>query len=319
VAAVLVTGVAGFIGSRLAERLIEAGDEVVGIDRLSHFYDVALKQRNLERLRSSDSFRFVEADLNDIDLEPLVGEAEVVYHLAAQPGVRVSWGDDFAIYARDNILATQRLLEAARAVDLPTLVAASSSSVYGDAQEYPVAESTPRRPISPYGVTKLASEELCRLYATQFGVTTVGLRYFTIFGPRQRPDMAFSRFIAAGRDGNPIEVYGDGLQVRDFTFVDDAVAATIAAASRGKPGSTYNVAGGTQATVLEVIEQLRGLLDKDIEVHHKPAAPGDVRRTGADSTLVRTELGFTPSVPLAEGLRLQVEAALGPAGDQAGG
>jgi len=305
----LITGVAGFIGSRLAEEVIAAGGSVVGVDRMSTFYDPAIKRRNIAQVRESERFRLVEADLNEIDLEPLMEESQVVYHLAAQPGVRVSWGREFEVYVRDNVLATQRLLEAARAVGVDRVVAASSSSVYGDAESYPVTEHSRRRPISPYGVTKLASEELCRLYATQFGVETIGLRYFTIFGPRQRPDMAFSRFIEAGRAGRPIEVYGDGLQVRDFTFVDDAVAATIASATNGRPGETYNVAGGTEASVLDVVGLLGPMVGREIEVDHQPAAAGDVRRTGADVTNARNDLGYEPNVSLEEGLRRQVEAS----------
>ncbi len=305
----LITGVAGFIGSRLAEEVIAAGGSVVGVDRMSTFYDPAIKRRNIAQVRESERFRLIEADLNEIDLEPLMEESQVVYHLAAQPGVRVSWGREFEVYVRDNVLATQRLLEAARAVGVDRVVAASSSSVYGDAESYPVTEHSRRRPISPYGVTKLASEELCRLYATQFGVETIGLRYFTIFGPRQRPDMAFSRFIEAGRAGRPIEVYGDGLQVRDFTFVDDAVAATIASATNGRPGETYNVAGGTEASVLDVVGLLGPLLGRRIEVDHQPAAAGDVRRTGADVASAREDLGYEPRVSLQEGLERQVEAS----------
>jgi UDP-glucuronate 4-epimerase len=316
---VMVTGVAGFIGSRLAEQLLQDGTEVHGVDRLSDFYDPALKRRNLERLHDFEGFEFTEADLNELELETPVGEVEVVYHLAAQPGVRVSWGRDFETYVRDNVLATQRLLEAARAVNLPSLVAASSSSVYGDADSYPVAESARRRPISPYGVTKLASEELCRLYATQFDVQTVGLRYFTIFGPGQRPDMAFQRFIEAGYTGAPIEVYGDGLQVRDFTYVDDAVAATIASATRGAPGATYNVAGGTEASVLDVISILSDVVGREIAVNFRPAAPGDVRRTGADSSLARADLGYEPAVSLLDGLRRQAAAYAERPGAQLGG
>ena len=197
----------------------------------------------------------------------------------------MSWGSDFDVYVRDNVLATQRLLEAARADRRRTGGRRLLFVRVRERRALPRLGVGPRRPISPYGVTKLAAEELCRLYATQFSVPTVGLRYFTIFGPRQRPDMAFSRFIAAAREGRPIEVYGDGLQVRDFTYVDDAVAATIAAATRGSTGSTYNVAGGCRATVLDVIERLRALLERELTVTHLPAAPGDVRETSADIRL----------------------------------
>src|SRR5215213_5528429 len=229
----LVTGAAGFIGSHLADRLLADGVEVRAVDRLSDYYDVDLKRANLANLETHSSFSFLEGDLNQTELGPLLDGVEVVFHLAAQPGVRASWGREFEIYLSDNLLATQRLLEECRERELRRFVFASSSSIYGDAERFPTKETDPPAPVSPYGVTKLAAEHLSRQYFGGFGVPTVGLRYFTIFGPRQRPDMAFNRFIRAGLDGEAIDVYGDGLQERDFTYVGDAVEATVAAGDRG--------------------------------------------------------------------------------------
>ena len=257
---VLITGVAGFIGSHLAERLVDSGESVVGTDGFTTYYDPTLKRRNIEDLARSERFRLVEGNLRDLELSGLLAGVDVVYHLAGQPGVRRSWGREFEIYVNENLLATQLLLEAVRDTDVRRFVFASSSSVYGDAERLPTCESDTPQPVSPYGVTKLACEHLCHLYFSRFGVPTVPLRYFTVFGPRQRPDMAFTRFIEAATEEREIEIFGDGLQSRDFTYVDDAVSATIAASSRGRPGEVYNVAGGSQATVLQVIEILGDLL-----------------------------------------------------------
>ena len=304
----LVTGAAGFIASHLAERLLADGNEVRGIDRLSDYYDVELKRANLALLEAQAGFSFVEEDINETDLEGLLDGVEVVFHLAAQPGVRASWGREFEIYLSDNLLATQRLLEASRERELPRFVFASSSSIYGDAESFPTKETDVPAPVSPYGVTKLAGEHLCRQYFRGFGVPTVALRYFTIFGPRQRPDMAFNRFIRAGLDGEPIQVFGDGLQERDFTYVADAVSATIAAGDRGTPGAAYNVAGGNAATVAGVVETLGSLLGGELAIDRQAAVIGDARKTGADTTRARKDLGYEPSVPLEEGLRRQIDA-----------
>jgi UDP-glucuronate 4-epimerase len=304
----LVTGAAGFIGSHLSERLLGDGVEVRGVDRLSDYYDVELKRANLGLLETQPGFTFTEGDLNEIDLGSLLDGVDVVFHLAAQPGVRASWGREFEIYLADNLLATQRLLEEARHHELRRFVFASSSSIYGDAEHFPTKETDTPAPVSPYGVTKLAAEHLARQYFRGFGVPTVALRYFTIFGPRQRPDMAFNRFIRAGLDGEQIAVFGDGLQERDFTYVSDAVEATVAAGDRGAPGGAYNVAGGNAATVADVIEILGGLLGGELAVDHQPAVVGDARKTGADTSSAREDLGYSPAVPLEEGLRLQVEA-----------
>jgi UDP-glucuronate 4-epimerase len=304
----LVTGAAGFIGSRLAERLLDEGHAVRGIDRFSDFYEPARKRANADRLAGRDGFDLVEGDLCEIALDGALDGVEVVFHLAAQPGVRTSWGSEFDVYLHDNVLATQRLLEAARHGGVERVVFASSSSIYGDAERYPTSEESTPQPISPYGVTKLAGEHLCRLYGGQFGLHTVVLRYFTIFGPGQRPDMAFARFIEAALEGRPLEVFGDGRQERDFTYVDDAVAATIAAGERGGSGEVYNVAGGARASVLDVIDALHSALGRSLEARHEATAPGDVRQTGADTAKARRDLGFEPQVSLERGLRLQVEA-----------
>jgi nucleoside-diphosphate-sugar epimerase len=305
---VLITGVAGFIGSHLGERLIDSGESVVGIDSFTTYYDPAVKRRNIERLMSSDSFRLVEGSLREVDLNDLVADMDVVYHLAAQPGVRRSWGREFQIYLDENLLAMQQLLEAVRDADVERLVFASSSSIYGDAERMPTHELDSPRPVSPYGVTKLAGEHLCHLYFSRFDVPTVLLRYFTVYGPRQRPDMAFTRFVQAAAEDREIEVFGDGLQSRDFTYVDDAVGATIAAAKKGRPGEVYNVAGGAQASVLEVIEILGELLGRGVPVRHLPPVPGDARHTGADIKKARDELGYAPRTGLQEGLSKQIAA-----------
>jgi UDP-glucuronate 4-epimerase len=304
----LVTGAAGFIGSHLSERLLEDGAEVRGVDRFSDYYDPVLKRRNLAALEGQAGFGFTEGDLSRLELGSLLDGVDVIFHLAAQPGVRSSWGREFEIYLRDNLLATQRLLEAAHEVELRRFVFASSSSIYGDAQRFPTQESDPPAPVSPYGVTKLAGEQLCRLYLKSFGVPTVALRYFTIFGPRQRPDMAFNRFIRAGLDGEAIQIYGDGLQERDFTYVADAVAATVAAADGGVPGEAYNIAGGNSATVADVVEMLGRLIGGELATEHLPAVAGDARKTGADTAAAREDLGYSPAVPLEEGLHRQLEA-----------
>ena len=308
---ILVTGAAGFIGSQLSERLVGEGNEVIGIDRLSDYYEPDRKRANLTNLNESDGFRFLEQSINEVDAAELLDGVEVVYHLAGQPGVRASWGDEFAVYLEDNVQATQRLLEAAKGRELQRFVLASSSSVYGDAEHFPTSEEELPRPVSPYGVTKLAAEHLGRLYAKAFDVPTVGLRYFTIFGPRQRPDMAFCRFVDAALEDGTVEIYGDGEQSRDFTFVEDCIDATIAAASEGRPGGVYNIAGGTQATVLDVLDILGDLVGHEIKREHKPAFAGDARRTGADTSRARADLGYSPKVTLQAGIERQLDARRG--------
>lgn len=308
---VLVTGSAGFIGSHLCERLIADGHHVVGADCFSGYYERRVKEANLARLRDCARFEQVEIDLATDALDALVDGVELIFHQAAQPGVRASWGQHFATYARDNILATQRLLEAVKERPLRKFVYASSSSVYGDAEAFPTSEAALPRPVSPYGVTKLAAEHLVQLYWRNYGVPAVSLRYFTVYGPRQRPDMAFHRFIRWALAGEPIQVYGDGEQTRDFTFVDDAVAANVAAGLSPEAGRVFNIGGGSQASVNQVLAIISTLLERPLDVHHLATERGDVRHTAADTRLARELLGFCPRTDLATGLEAEVQWLLG--------
>ena len=306
---VVVTGVAGFIGSHLAEALAKRGDELVGIDSFSPYYGVERKRANLGALAGDDVFTLVVGDINELDLESLLEGIDVVYHLAGQPGVGASWGQAFDVYLAQNVLTTQKLLEAGKATNVKRFVLASSSSIYGQAERFPTRESDVPQPVSPYGVTKAAAEQLCHLYHQAFGIESVILRYFTIFGPRQRPDMLFSRMISSALDSRPLTIIGDGHQSRDFTYVADAVAATIAAADTGISGSTYNIAGGFQATVLEVVELLEQLVGRPLAREHVDPVPGDLRKTGADTSAARRDLAYAPSVSLEDGLARQLEHA----------
>ena len=312
----LVTGCAGFLGSHLSERLIDMGEEVAGVDSFTDYYPRQVKERNVEALRNHARFRLFELDLGSDPLEGVLDGVDTVFHLAAQPGVRGSFGASFARYAHDNMLATQRLLEASTAARVRTFVYASSSSVYGDSLAYPTPEDTRRAPISPYGLTKLATEELAAVYGRLDRLHTVGLRYFTVYGPRQRPDMAFARFFASALAGNPVKILGDGSQVRDFTFIDDAVSGTIAAALRGRPGAVYNIGGGTQVKLIEALGRIEQLLDRKIKVEHLPVARGDVRRTRSDPRKAAIELDFSPRVGIEEGLTRQAGWTLAHTSDQ---
>jgi UDP-glucose 4-epimerase len=304
---VLVTGVAGFIGSHLAERLIAEGRSVLGVDCFTDYYARDRKESNLERLRSEASFELKETDLSVDELEDLVADASAVCHLAAQAGVRASWGSEFGSYVDSNVTATQRLLEASKDRDLARFVYASSSSVYGETTDLPMREDGRVRPISPYGVTKLAAEHLALLYHRSYGVPVVSLRYFTVYGPRQRPDMAFHRFVRAAAGGEPVTIFGDGEQTRDFTFVDDVVEATVRALDGGPPGEVFNVGGGSRVTLNEALAAIEEAMGVPIERRHEPKARGDVSDTLADNRKARERLGFRPRVGLAEGLRLQCE------------
>jgi len=303
----LVTGVAGFLGSTLAEALRGSGFDVLGVDAFTSNYDVAVKRGNLTRLAEDPGFRLVEADLRHADLGPLLEGVTHVAHLAALPGVRQSWGDSFREYAEHNVVATQRLLEAVRERPVARIAVASSSSVYGAARRAPTAEDEPRRPISPYGVTKLAAEALVHAYRTEHGVPAVALRYFTVYGPRQRPDMGFHRFFEAGRHGIPVTVYGDGGQTRDFTFVEDAIQATIAALTRPAAEFAYNVGGGHRVALVDVLHRIEGLVGRPIERRHIEPQRGDPRDTAADTALARRDLGYEPRTSLEQGLSRQWE------------
>jgi len=303
----VVTGGAGFIGSHLCERLLELGHQVVGIDAFTDYYDHRRKEENLEASRAHPNFTFHELDLVDADLRRPLRGATVVYHLAGQPGVRPSWGSQFDRYVRDNILATQRLLECVKDTPIERLVFAGSSSVYGDAEMFPTKESALPRPVSPYGVTKLAAEHLTLLYTKNFGLPAVSVRYFTVYGPRQRPDMAFSRFMDALVNSEAIEVFGDGEQTREFTYVSDAVEGTIKAASADVAGLVITLGGGSRVTVNRVLDTLDDISRSRARRRYLPAAPGDPRHTGASINLARERLGWEPRVSLREGLTRQWE------------
>jgi nucleoside-diphosphate-sugar epimerase len=290
-----VTGAAGFIGSHLAEALAGAGHEVVGIDCFSDYYDQALKEENASGL---DVLRLDLAE-DELDFAGFDG----VFHLAAQPGVR-SFGDVFPLYMHQNVLASQRVFEAA-ARDGVRVVFSSSSSVYGEAERYPTPEETTPRPISPYGITKLAGEHLARAYERSFGLDAVVLRYFNAFGSRQRPDMAFAKIARALVQERPFDLFGDGRQTRGFTDVSDVVAATVAAMERAPAGGLYNVGGGTEASMLDAIAVFERLAGRRLELREHPPVPGDQRRTSADTTRIREALGWQPRVSLADGLRAQ--------------
>ncbi len=300
----VVTGAAGFIGSLLSEALTRRGDEVVGIDSFTDYYDPRLKEQNAKGL----NVRRIDLAVDELDFAGCDG----VFHLAGQPGVR-SFGGIFPLYVERNVVASQRVFEAA-ARDGVRVVFASSSSVYGEAERYPTPEDTPPSPLSPYGITKLTCEHLARAYARSFDLDAVVLRYFNAFGPRQRPDMAFTKLVHCLISGEPFDLYGDGEQSRGWTYVDDVVEATILAMSGGS--GTYNVGGGVEASLREGIDILEGLAGRSLEIRKQPPVPGDQRRTNADTTRIRTELGWAPTVSLEDGLRAQWEWASATVGAQ---
>lgn len=304
---VVVTGAAGFIGSHLTESLLADGHEVTGVDAFVDYYPRAQKERNLETARASGRFTFVEGLIQELDLAPILTGAGQVYHLAAQAGVRASWGREFEGYTGHNVLATQRLLEAAMEAGVPRVVNASSSSVYGDAASLPLREDGGCRPLSPYGVTKLAAENLGILYEKNHGLPVVSLRYFTVYGPRQRPDMAFHKFLKICRDGGTIRVYGDGRQTRDFTYIADIVAATRAAGDSGRPGCVYNVGGGERIALLDVLALIQRVTGRTVAIVHEEDQKGDMRDTFADTSAARRDLGFRSTVALPEGLAAEWE------------
>jgi nucleoside-diphosphate-sugar epimerase len=294
----LVTGAAGFIGSHLAEALLAAGDEVLGVDAFTDYYDRSRKERN------AAGIEVLEADLAEAGLAPLLAGVDGVFHLAGQPGVRASWGDDFEVYVRRNVLVSQRVFEAAAAAGV-RVVFASSSSVYGDAEQYPTPETVAPQPISPYGITKLACEHLAAAIARAAALDAVVLRYFTVYGPRQRPDMAFTAMLEALARGDGFRLFGDGGAARSFTYVGDAVEATIAAMAHGRSGESYNVGGGDEATMYEAIELAERISGRTLAVERVAAAAGDVRRTKADVSKAAADLGWAPRTSLEDGMRAQ--------------
>ena len=314
----LVTGCAGFIGSHLTEALLDEGDEVVGVDCFNDNYGRRQKLRNLERARDWEAFDFVPIDLSRGELKDLVGDCDVVFHLAAEPGVRASWGSRFDNYLRNNVLATQHLLEAAKEWPEKRFVYASSSAIYGQAETVPTNETVTPRPFSPYGTTKLAGEHLCNLYHGNYGVQALALRYFSVYGPRQRPDMAFSVFCRAVLRREPLRIFGDGRQTRDFTYVGDVVQATRAAAlAPSVAGEVFNIGGGSRISLAHTVEVLERLVGRHLLVELDRKWEGDVRHTGADTSRARARLGFEPTTDLHKGLQLQFEWAVA-AGESAG-
>lgn len=302
----LVTGAAGFVGSHLAEALVARGDDVRGVDSFTPYYDPSDKRANLDGLRSP-RFHLVDADLRTCDLAPILDGIDVVYHQAAQPGVRLSWSTGFPDYVSSNVLATQRVLEAMREAGTPRIVYASSSSVYGNAVRYPTTEDDLPRPHSPYGVTKLAAEHLCNLYAANWGIHTVSLRYFTVFGPRQRPDMSIHRLCESVVTGARFPRFGDGTQIREFTYVSDIVAGNLAAADADVPaGTTVNLAGGAEITLNGLIELVGEIAGREVDVEERDAQPGDSFRNGGAIDRARALLGWQPRVSLREGLEAQL-------------
>jgi UDP-glucose 4-epimerase len=315
---VLITGAAGFIGSHLTERCLSLNWRVIGVDAFTDYYAKSLKEENTKSFAEHPNCTFIEGDLLDLDLDRLLDGVAIVFHLAAQPGVPASW-TGFRDYTSRTVDATQRLLHAASSAALDRFIFASSSSVYGNAPQFPTPEDAALRPLSPYGVTKVAGENLAQAYWLNLDLPAVSLRYFSVYGPRQRPDMAFNRLIASALEQRPFQVFGDGAQTRDFTFVSDVVGATLAVAQRGRPGSVYNIGGGSRRSINSVFEVLGELLGRPIGRRYRPQQLGDARDTGADITRARDELGFEPSFDFPAGLGAQLDwqrAAAGTAPDR---
>jgi len=302
----LVSGVAGFIGSHLAERLVRDGQEVIGIDCFLDYYPREVKEENLAGLKKSPNFHFQEANLLELDLPALVQKTDFIFHLAAQAGVRASWGESFSIYTENNIRATQRLLESCKGQKVSKFILASSSSVYGDAEEMPTSENSAPKPVSPYGLSKLACEHLCYLYWKNHKIPYLALRYFTVYGPRQRPDMAFHKFLRSALHGKEIEIYGDGNQTRDFTYISDIINATVKSISTDAVAESVNLGGGSPATIWQVLNIIEDITGKRVRLRHIEEQKGDVRHTCADITKAQRILGYAPQVRLGEGLRKQL-------------
>jgi len=303
---ILVTGCAGFIGSNLTKRLLEGGHKVTGIDNFSDYYPKSLKEKNMQSFIHNKNFEFIESDILKANLEKLLEGKGYIFHQAAQAGVRASWGKSFEIYANNNILATQKLLEACKNKGIKKFIYASSSSVYGDAETMPTEEIATPEPISPYGVSKLAGEYLCYLYWKNFGVPVISLRYFTVYGPGQRPDMAFHKFIKAILERREIKIYGDGNQTRDFTYVDDVVNANLIAMKSKITGEIFNIGGGSRITVNKSVEILEKLIGKKADIKYIEMQKGDVRHTSANITKAQKMLGYEPCAGIEKGLPKEI-------------
>jgi UDP-glucose 4-epimerase len=305
--ALLITGVAGFVGSHLAERLLEEGFDLIGVDSFLDYYPKEIKENNLRRVIENPKFKFIEANLLGLNLKEIFEQVEAVFHQAAIPGVRASWGKDFSQYVENNIQATQVLLEACKDVKIKKFIYASSSSVYGDSDELPIKETSPTQPVSPYGVSKLAGEHLTSLYFKGYGIPTVSLRYFTVYGPRQRPDMGFHKFISAVLLGREIDIYGTGEQTRDFTFIGDAVEANLQAFFGGKEGEVYNVGGGSRIKLIETIRIIEEISGKRAGLKYRDPQRGDAKHTYADVSKAKRDFGYSPEVNIYEGLKRHYE------------
>lgn len=303
----VVTGVAGFIGSHLAEQLVGEGHEVVGIDCFTDYYARSIKESNIEKLLKASGFSFVEGNLLQLDLPELLKGVDFIFHQAAQAGVRSSWGKEFKIYTDLNLVSTQLLLEACKTSEIKRFIYASSSSVYGDSEELPLAEESALKPVSPYGVTKLAGEHLCSTYCKNYNIPTISLRYFTVYGPRQRPDMAFHKFMRALLEDNEIDIYGDGLQTRDFTYISDAVTGNLLAMKNTSIGEVFNIGGGSRVTVNDVLDTLHKITLRDPKVVYREVQKGDVRHTLAETSKAISTLGYSPQIDLKAGLQKQWE------------
>ena len=303
----LVTGAAGFIGSHLCQRLLNEGFSVTGIDSFNDTYSRWMKDKNIHPFEKHQRFRLISDNLNDIDLSAHLQNIDYVFHIAAQAGVRSSWGKNFSVYTDNNISATQKLLEAAKDSRIQKLIYASSSSVYGLCPELPMTESGPLLPYSPYGVTKLAAENLCQLYFKNFNVPAISLRFFTVYGPGQRPDMAFHIFFKAIKKNLPIPLFGDGNQTRDFTYIDDIIDANIQSLEKGIAGEIYNVGGGNRKEMKEIFPLLEKITERKVLLQHEDIQRGDVFHTYADINKAKEDLDFSPKIPLEEGLNMEWE------------
>jgi UDP-glucose 4-epimerase len=303
----MVTGAAGFIGSHLCRRLLRQGASVLGVDSFTDFYPRWIKERNLVPLSGDPRFEFHTRDVLDLDLEKILPQVDVLYHLAAQAGVRSSWGENFSVYIQNNIQSTQRLLEAAKGKPLSLFLYASSSSVYGLTPTLPMSETSHLYPLSPYGVTKLAAEQLCFLYHKNYGIPTVSLRFFTVYGPGQRPDMAFHKFFRAIYEDRTLQIFGDGEQTRDFTYVDDIIEACLSASEHGRPGEVYNIGGGHRERLIDLLPVLEQICGKRVKTERVELQKGDVLHTFADIQKARQELGYSPRTDLKKGLREEWE------------
>jgi len=298
----LVTGAAGFVGSHLCESLLNLGFSVTGIDSFTDYYSRELKKKNLLSLLKKPQFEFIQADINQIQLQDPIKNIDALFHLAAQAGVRASWGDNFSVYTKNNIESTQKILETCKKYKIKKIVYASSSSVYGNTPDLPMKETSPLCPYSPYGVTKLAAENLCSLYYKNYGLPIVSLRFFTVYGPRQRPDMAFHKFLKAIGENRPIEIYGTGDQTRDFTFINDIISATISAAEKGKPGEIYNLGRGKQEKLSEIFPLLKKICGKKVRIKKTNTQKGDVKHTLASISKAKKDLDYSPQFTLQQGL-----------------